>query len=169
MGTGGRGASSGRGEVPSPARAGRRADATLVAPPRAPERDTATTERGAGAWTRRLSGRLVDELSGAPVPLQAIGLLEAFTCVVASDHVPHGKPEPDVYLAAAARLGVDPAGSLAIEDSPTGMQAALRAGMTCFVVPNGEMQGADFTGAHGQFTSLTAVRKALSLDGGAAA
>jgi len=41
-----------------------------------------------------------------------------------------GKPHPDIYLAAAKGLGIDPLCCLAIEDSPTGAQAALPAGMT---------------------------------------
>ena len=41
-----------------------------------------------------------------------------------------GKPHPDIYLAAATGLAVDPAECLAIEDSPTGAAAAIAAGMT---------------------------------------
>jgi HAD superfamily hydrolase (TIGR01509 family) len=41
----------------------------------------------------------------------------------------HGKPHPDVYLNAAAGIGADPARCLAIEDSPTGVTSAVRAGM----------------------------------------
>jgi mannitol-1-/sugar-/sorbitol-6-/2-deoxyglucose-6-phosphatase len=49
---------------------------------------------------------------------------------------PHGKPAPDVYLAAARRLRLDPARCLAIEDSPAGVLAAKAAGMTCLAVPD---------------------------------
>lgn len=50
--------------------------------------------------------------------------------VYSADGWDRGKPHPDIYLAAAKGLGVDPAMCLAIEDSPTGAQAALAAGMT---------------------------------------
>lgn len=50
--------------------------------------------------------------------------------VYSADGWDRGKPHPDIYLAAAKGLGADPAACLAIEDSPTGAQAALAAGMT---------------------------------------
>ena len=49
---------------------------------------------------------------------------------------PHGKPAPDVYLAAARRLEVSPARCLAVEDSPAGVMSAKTAGMTCLAVPD---------------------------------
>jgi sugar-phosphatase len=48
----------------------------------------------------------------------------------------NGKPAPDVYLAAARRLGVAPASCVAIEDSPNGIAAAKAAGMRCVAVPD---------------------------------
>jgi HAD superfamily hydrolase (TIGR01509 family) len=56
----------------------------------------------------------------------------SFRTVVSGDQVRHGKPHPEPYLTAAARLGVDPAHCVAIEDSPTGVASALAAG--CIVV-----------------------------------
>jgi len=50
--------------------------------------------------------------------------------VYSADGWDRGKPFPDIYLAAAKGLGVDPATCLAIEDSPTGAAAAIAAGMT---------------------------------------
>ena len=47
-----------------------------------------------------------------------------------------GKPAPDVYLAAAEKMGVDPAKSAAVEDSSNGRRAATAAGMTVIAVPN---------------------------------
>jgi mannitol-1-/sugar-/sorbitol-6-/2-deoxyglucose-6-phosphatase len=52
----------------------------------------------------------------------------------------NGKPAPDVYLAAARRLGVPPAGCVAIEDSPNGIAAAKAAGMRCVAVPDPLLQ-----------------------------
>ncbi|HMQ20228.1 MAG TPA: HAD family phosphatase [Sphingopyxis sp.] len=50
--------------------------------------------------------------------------------VYSADGWGRGKPHPDIYLAAAKGLGVDPARCLAVEDSPIGARAALAAGMT---------------------------------------
>jgi HAD superfamily hydrolase (TIGR01509 family) len=54
---------------------------------------------------------------------------------------PRGKPAPDVYLAAARRLGLSPARCLALEDSPAGVLAAKDAGMTCVAVPDPLLAG----------------------------
>jgi beta-phosphoglucomutase-like phosphatase (HAD superfamily) len=48
--------------------------------------------------------------------------------------VPHGKPEPDVFLEAARKLGVDAAECVAFEDAPMGVVAAARAGMSVVAV-----------------------------------
>lgn len=58
--------------------------------------------------------------------------------------VPLGKPAPDIYLYAAKQLGVDPAGCLALEDSPAGSRAAVAAGMTCYAVPDVHSDPAKF-------------------------
>ena len=49
--------------------------------------------------------------------------------IYSADGWDRGKPHPDIYLAAAKGLGIDPVACLAIEDSPTGARAALAAGM----------------------------------------
>jgi HAD superfamily hydrolase (TIGR01509 family) len=61
--------------------------------------------------------------------LRSIGLWTAFDTVVSGDDVQHGKPDPEIYLLAAGRLGVRPERCLAIEDSPNGVQSARSAGM----------------------------------------
>ncbi|MBK7404670.1 MAG: HAD family phosphatase [Phycisphaerales bacterium] len=66
--------------------------------------------------------------------LRAIGLADAFGVVVTSDDVARTKPDPEGYRLAAARLGVDPGASIAIEDSPTGVRAARAAGLQVFAV-----------------------------------
>ncbi|HEY6798495.1 MAG TPA: HAD family phosphatase [Kineosporiaceae bacterium] len=53
----------------------------------------------------------------------------SFAAVVAGDDVSHGKPHPEPYLTAAARLQVAPADCVAIEDSPTGLASAVAAGV----------------------------------------
>jgi HAD superfamily hydrolase (TIGR01509 family) len=59
-----------------------------------------------------------------------------FEVVVTGDAVAQGKPHPEPYLTAARALGVDPARTLAIEDSNTGARSAETAECTVLVVPN---------------------------------
>jgi HAD superfamily hydrolase (TIGR01509 family) len=66
------------------------------------------------------------------------GLTELFSATVSGEEVQRGKPAPDVYLAAAAKLGVEPAAAAAIEDSSNGLRAASAAGMIVLAVPNRE-------------------------------
>ena len=66
--------------------------------------------------------------------LARAGLLDAFDVSIAGDEIEHGKPAPDMFLAAAERLGVVPADCVAIEDSPPGVAAANAAGMTTLAI-----------------------------------
>jgi HAD superfamily hydrolase (TIGR01509 family) len=59
-----------------------------------------------------------------------------FAAVVPGDQVRHGKPHPEPYLTAAARLGVPPGECVAIEDSPPGVQSAQAAGTAVVAVPH---------------------------------
>ena len=68
--------------------------------------------------------------------LETAGLLPYFEHVATSSDVAHAKPAPDIYLLAAHKLGVEPAQCLALEDSPTGVRAALAAGMTVIQIPD---------------------------------
>jgi HAD superfamily hydrolase (TIGR01509 family) len=61
--------------------------------------------------------------------LRVTGLDEMFDAVITGDEVEHGKPAPDIYLQTASRLRVAPEQCLAIEDSPSGVTAAVAAGM----------------------------------------
>jgi HAD superfamily hydrolase (TIGR01509 family) len=70
------------------------------------------------------------------VVLAAAGIADRFRALVSSEEVPRGKPAPDVYLAAADRLGVHPAACVAVEDSTNGLRSAVAAGMTVVAVPN---------------------------------
>ena len=93
--------------------------------------------------------RLVDGLDAAAVPialatsaprenvehtLRELELASRLTVIARSDEVAHGKPEPDVFLEAARKLGVDAADCVAFEDAPMGVVAAVRAGMTTVAV-----------------------------------
>jgi HAD superfamily hydrolase (TIGR01509 family) len=68
--------------------------------------------------------------------LELAGLTEAFAATVSSEEVERGKPEPDVYLEAAERLGVDPGDCVGVEDSASGIRAADAAGMLVVAIPN---------------------------------
>lgn len=62
---------------------------------------------------------------------------ELFRYRFSAQQVAHAKPAPDLFLHAAAQLGVTPARCLVLEDSLTGVQAAVAAGMLCAAVPEG--------------------------------
>ena len=88
----------------------------------------------AGRWPLAVATSSPRRLIG--VVLAAAGIADRFRVTVSSEEVARGKPAPDVYLAAAERLGVDPARCVAIEDSANGLRAAAAAGMTVVAVPN---------------------------------
>jgi HAD superfamily hydrolase (TIGR01509 family) len=67
--------------------------------------------------------------------LATAGLTDAFEAIVTSDDVAQAKPAPDIYLLACARLGIEPAEALALEDSAPGIEAAKAAGLICIAVP----------------------------------
>jgi HAD superfamily hydrolase (TIGR01509 family) len=64
-----------------------------------------------------------------------VGIFDYFICICTRGDVREGKPAPDVYLKAAGCLGVPVDRCLAIEDSPTGMRAAIAAGIHVIAVP----------------------------------
>ncbi|GAA2795464.1 HAD family hydrolase [Kribbella solani] len=65
--------------------------------------------------------------------LTAVGFLDRFEGrIFSAEDVAHGKPAPDLFLHAAATMGVKPAGCLVIEDSPLGVAAAVAAEMEVF-------------------------------------
>lgn len=68
--------------------------------------------------------------------LRHVGIHHRFRTIVTRDDVTRGKPHPEPYLTAAARLGVDPAHCLALEDSHNGIRAAHAAGMMAVMVPD---------------------------------
>lgn len=81
-------------------------------------------------------------------------LLPRFACIRTRDDVARPKPAPDLYLSAAACLGVDPAECVALEDSLHGLRAALAAGLRCIVVPTAVTATLEFEGAALRLSSL---------------
>jgi HAD superfamily hydrolase (TIGR01509 family) len=68
--------------------------------------------------------------------LELAGIAECFRATVSSEEVPQGKPAPDVYFEAAARLGVAPERCTAVEDSHAGIRSAKGAEMRVVAIPN---------------------------------
>lgn len=70
--------------------------------------------------------------------LEQVGILDKVRTVCTLDDVLCGKPEPELYLTAVGRLGIDPAEAVAFEDSPAGAESARRAGLTVVGVNHSE-------------------------------
>ena len=68
--------------------------------------------------------------------LQKAGVYDSLDALCCGPSVEHGKPEPDIYLYAAQKLGVQPEECLAVEDSPNGVKAAYRANMHTVMIPD---------------------------------
>ena len=98
--------------------------------------------------------------------LAASGLAPLFAAAVSSEEVPLGKPAPDVYLEAAARLGVPATACAAVEDSSNGLRSAAAAGMAVIAVPRPQYPPAPdaLAGARVVLTSLTELTPA-TIDG----
>jgi len=91
---------------------------------------------GAREWVARLhdEGWRHAIATSAPRPnletlIDAMQLGRYFGAGVAAEDVIHGKPDPEVFLVAAGRLGAEPLRSIVVEDAPTGIEAGRRAGM----------------------------------------
>lgn len=79
--------------------------------------------------------RIAAGSSGPPenvrLAVERLGAAHAFEALVTGMDVTRGKPDPQVFLLAAERLGVPPARCVVVEDAPAGVEAAHRAGMKC--------------------------------------
>jgi HAD superfamily hydrolase (TIGR01509 family) len=112
-------------------------------------RDEVPLIDGAVAAVQRLAARWPLGLASSanrPVidaVLETAGLSDSFSATVSGEEVARGKPAPDVYLAAAEKLGVDPTRTAAVEDSTNGLRSAAAAGMLVVAVPNREFPPAD--------------------------
>ena len=89
--------------------------------------------------------------------LDRLAVRDLFDAVRTRDDVAHAKPAPDLFLSAAAALGLPPACCVVFEDSLNGVRAARAAGMMVIAVPNRVTQQLDFREAHLQVSSLDAI------------
>ena len=118
---------------------------------------------GASEWVKRLAGEGWRQAVASSAPranigimLEALGLAQYFQASAGAEDVTHGKPAPDVFLEAAARLGAPASRCIAVEDAAAGIEAARRAGMKSIGVTR---NGAPLTA-----TVVTASLTALSGD-----
>ncbi len=85
-----------------------------------------------------------------------VDVLKYFKSIAGGDEVTHGKPDPALYLLAAARLGVPPEDCIAFEDSENGARAAQAAGVRVVIVPDLQHPPDDVAArAHGVMGSLS--------------
>jgi beta-phosphoglucomutase-like phosphatase (HAD superfamily) len=87
------------------------------------------------------AGRKVAVATSSPTDearrvVDILGLGGIVSEIVGLDQVKNHKPDPEIYLLTAKRIGVSPADAVAVEDSPTGIRAALAAGMSCIAIAN---------------------------------
>jgi HAD superfamily hydrolase (TIGR01509 family) len=96
--------------------------------------------------------------------LTQVGLAEYFTGNIFSGHeMPRSKPHPDVYLAAAAHLGVNPARCAVVEDTVIGVRAGVSAGATVFgYAPIGDGQALLDAGASVVFRDMAELHSLMS-------
>lgn len=94
--------------------------------------------------------------------LDHAGLLSRLDAVIGVDLVENGKPAPDVYIEAAARLGLQPSDCAALDDSDLGVLAALRAGVE-IVVQVPDLVCPNDPKAHHQVASLDEAMRLLRL------
>jgi pseudouridine-5'-monophosphatase len=119
---------------------------------------TAGAIPGAEVFTRELHRRGVPIAVATSTDLRLFGVktsghrewFSIFTTIVCGDdpRVRRGKPAPDIFLAAAQSLGVDPSSCVVVEDSPLGVAAALAAGMRVIGFPDPRMDRARFAECH---------------------
>jgi len=99
-------------------------------------RDGISPLPGVAHWIHQLhkQGWLQAIASAAPrvnidAVLEALSATHVFEGIVSAEDVHRGKPDPEVYLTAAARLGASPENCIVVEDAAAGIEGARRAGM----------------------------------------
>ena len=105
---------------------------------------------GAAEWLKRLQQEGWRQAVATSAPranldavLEELGLAGCFQALVSAEDVTAGKPDPQVFLTAAARLGTAPSHCIVVEDAAAGVEAARRAGMRSIGVSRKETLAAD--------------------------
>ena len=98
---------------------------------------------GAIELIKSLSERRIKMALGSSAPLeniqlltQSLGINNYFDVIISGRDVSEGKPNPQVFLLAARKLGVEPENCIVIEDAVAGVAAAKKAGMHCLAITN---------------------------------
>lgn len=125
---------------------------------------------GAAETMRSLSERYAvavasnDQRRSVDAVLRRLGVTDAVDAVATIEDVDAGKPDPAVYRVAVDRLGVDPVGAVAVDDSPVGVEAARRAGLR--VVGFRSSEGVDLPRATATVDRMAELEAAIAdLDG----
>jgi beta-phosphoglucomutase len=114
-------------------------------------RDGVSPEPGVTTWLRRLHNEGWQQAIASAAPranidaiLEALSATQVFQGIVSADDVHRGKPDPEVFLVAASRVGVPPDRCIVVEDAVAGVQGARSAGMKSIGVShNGKQLPAD--------------------------
>jgi len=98
-------------------------------------------------------------LSNLPFTLDGLALRPHFHAIVDASQIIRGKPDPEIYLTAAAQLGVPPERCVVFEDAFSGIEAGLRAGMKVVALATSHTaEELENTGAHRIIPDFTALR-----------
>jgi beta-phosphoglucomutase len=114
-------------------------------------RDGVSPEPGVTTWLRRLHNEGWQQAIASAAPranidaiLEALSATQVFQGIVSAEDVHRGKPDPEVFLVAASRVGVPPDRCIVVEDAVPGVQGARSAGMKSIGVShNGKQLPAD--------------------------
>ncbi len=106
-------------------------------------------------------------IENIPLITRRQNIYKAFTVIVSGEVVTEGKPNPQVFLLAAHKLGVKPANCVVIEDAVAGIVAAKAAGMRCIAVtnshPRSSLKQADLIVDSLETVTLRDIQRLLSL------
>lgn len=119
--------------------------------------------RQARAGGKKLAVATAANRDNTDFVLEGLGITAYFDALVTSEDITRGKPDPEVFLIAAARLGVAARDCLVFEDSPAGLEAAFRAGMSAVALHTTfpESQLVNLPGVLRVISDFTAVMPAI--------
>ena len=91
--------------------------------------------------SKGLKVALASSSKNAPAVIRLLNIENEFDAIVDGTMIMHSKPDPEIFLLAAKKLGVDPTSCVVFEDAEAGVEAALAAGMKCVGVGSAEQLG----------------------------